>query len=381
VSGLIGSRADVDAFAFTGSGVTAVTVSPQSYSPDVDLRVRILDEFGSTVATINPAVARVSNSVASGLGATWSVTLPAGPATYTALVDGVGSGDPATAGNYSDYASLGRYLISLTTDYAPTALAATIVGLPTATVGVAYSATPVTVSGGTAPYVWSAIGLPAGLVIDATSGHVTGVPPMSGTFPVDVTVADAALHSVTAQAVIVVDEPSVIADDLTVASKVGQAFSAQLHATGGSGDFAWSAVGTPSGVSVSPLGVVSGTLSASGTYSFEATAVSGDLSDPAAVTLSVTAPRLSFKGDRYLAKGAVGRRYGDSIRVAGGESTFTWRVVSGSLPPGTKLTASGRAAQVSGKPTRRGSYAFAVRVRDGSGHSVYRTFSLTVRRR
>jgi hypothetical protein len=44
-----------------------------------------------------------------------------------------------------------------------------------------------TASGGTAPYTWSATGLPAGITIGSSTGTVSGTPTASGTFNVTVT--------------------------------------------------------------------------------------------------------------------------------------------------------------------------------------------------
>jgi hypothetical protein len=60
--------------------------------------------------------------------------------------------------------------------------------LPNGQLGVAYTAS-LTATGGTAPYTWSATGLPAGLTIN--NGTVSGTPTASGTFSVAVTVTDA----------------------------------------------------------------------------------------------------------------------------------------------------------------------------------------------
>jgi subtilisin family serine protease/subtilisin-like proprotein convertase family protein len=65
-------------------------------------------------------------------------------------------------------------------------------GSQTSTVGTAISPVNHTATGGTAPYTWSATGLPPGLSIDAATGSITGTPTTSGTFTVTVTATDSA---------------------------------------------------------------------------------------------------------------------------------------------------------------------------------------------
>lgn len=71
----------------------------------------------------------------------------------------------------------------------PTSPAVATGTLPAGTVGVPYIAL-LTASGGTPPYIWSAVSLPAGLAINA-DGVLSGTPVAAGTFSVAFTVRDA----------------------------------------------------------------------------------------------------------------------------------------------------------------------------------------------
>ncbi|WP_109506649.1 M14 family zinc carboxypeptidase [Nocardioides speluncae] len=72
---------------------------------------------------------------------------------------------------------------------APGSVTVTNPGNQTSTVGTAVNRTN-SASGGTAPYTWSATGLPAGLSISASTGTITGTPTTAGTSNVTVTARD-----------------------------------------------------------------------------------------------------------------------------------------------------------------------------------------------
>ncbi len=68
-------------------------------------------------------------------------------------------------------------------------LTITTTSLPNATVAVAYAAA-ITASGGTAPYTYSATGLPGNFSINSSTGAITGTPAAAGTASVKATVTD-----------------------------------------------------------------------------------------------------------------------------------------------------------------------------------------------
>lgn len=175
----------------------------------------------------------------------WSATgLPNGM-TISAST-GVISGTPTVAGTASVVVTLNDALGDdpATKSYSLTinaGLAITTASpLPGGQQGIPYSTT-VARAGGTAGYVWSATGTPAGLSIDASTGTIAGTPTASGTSTVSVTVADAAGASVSKDlvlAITVVVAPTISSVTLTNAGatagrieagdKITVVFSAQM---------------------------------------------------------------------------------------------------------------------------------------------------------
>jgi hypothetical protein len=62
-----------------------------------------------------------------------------------------------------------------------------------------------------------------------------------------------------------------------------------------------------------------------------------------------------------LPPGSVNVRYSDTLTASGGNPPYRWTIVSGSLPPGIRLSEAG---SLLGKPTAPGTFPFTVEVRD-----------------
>ncbi len=63
-----------------------------------------------------------------------------------------------------------------------------------------------------------------------------------------------------------------------------------------------------------------------------------------------------------LPNGVVGSAYSAALGASGGSGSFTWSLLSGSLPSGLTLNAAGT---ISGTPTTTGAFTFAVQATDG----------------
>lgn len=386
-NGIITSAADVDRYSFTAAGDTTVDVGTTTFG-DLDVQLRILDSNGVEVASANPATTEVSATQAVGLGAGLTFTAPAAGATYTATIQGSGQGDPAVAGGYSAYASIGNYTVSLATGQPATGqpLGISVASMANGTVGTGYASSPVTASGGTAPYTFSATGLPAGLSVNASTGAVTGTPTAAGSYTPSFTVTDNAGGSVSRPGAITVDPapvPPVTVQNQSASGTVGTAFSQQLLASGGTGSYAWdSTAAMPPGLTLSSSGLISGTPTTAGTYSFVARASSGGNTGSATVTITIApaASPLAWVTGATLPGGKVKTAYSTRVTITGGTAGYSWLRTAGSLPGGTSFTFSGTTATLAGKPARAGTFRFTLRVTDSKGVVISRQFTVVISR-
>lgn len=109
---IITSRADKDVFALgTCTGPVDVVASPAPLSPNLDIKLDLLDGDGNVLDSDNPASDFGDGSTAGGMGAEVSLAEGAGRALF-ARVDGVGNGTVDTG--YDDYASIGHYTLDVT---------------------------------------------------------------------------------------------------------------------------------------------------------------------------------------------------------------------------------------------------------------------------
>jgi large repetitive protein len=183
--------------------------------------------------------------------------------------------------------------LTITVEPPPTITTTT---LPTAPLNGSYSA-PVTATGGVPPLSWSitAGALPAGLKLsNSTTGtvQITGKATAAGssTFTITVTDASAGDPPASQQLTIVVSSLAITTTSPLPPGTVNTAYSQQFTATGGTGTDTWtvaSGSALPSGLSLSSTGLLSGTPTVGGTFTFSITATDSAI-PPAVVTSMFT---------------------------------------------------------------------------------------------
>jgi len=165
---------------------------------------------------------------------------------------------------------------------------------------------------------------------------------------------------------------------------VNAAYSNQINpATGGTAGYTYTvAAGTnlPAGLSLSPSGLITGTPTIAGNYSFMVTATDNlGCNSTVTFTLNVSAaPGGMNLPPATLPDGIVDAGYTPITlpEAVGGASPYTYLVTGGTLPPG--LTYNPVTREVSGTPTQGGTFTFTVTATDGAGLTASTNYTINV---
>lgn len=358
-------------------------------SPQIVYTLNVVNTVTITTVSITDAYQGVAFSqtltAAGGLGAPYTFTVTAGalPAGLTLSSTGVLSGTPTAAvGSYSftiqardSGTNTGTKAFTQSVWLPPSVTTTT---LPDGYTDQSYSST-LAGTGGRTPYTWSvsAGALPAGITLTGGTGTFSGQPTAAGTSTFTIQLSDA--NGVTATKSLTIasfappsqTSPSTLADAYT-----STAYNVTLAVTGGKAPVTWSAgTGLPPGITLSSAGVLSGTATATGAFTFSTTAT--DANGRTAVTshtINVFAP-LAITTASPLPDGYRAVAYNVTLASTGGSPPVTWSLTSGALPAGLSLGSGGA---ITGTPTASGTFNFSVTVTDKNGIALSKAFALTV---
>lgn len=244
--------------------------------------------------------------------------------------------------------------------------------LPEAVRGQPYSTT-LQATGGSGTHTWTAVSLPAGLSLSST-GTLSGTPANAGAPTVRVRVTSGGQTDERTLA-LGVYEPIVITTTALPSAVVGDGYSLQLNASGGSTNRTWAidAGALPAGMWLSTSGQMGGTPSQPGRSTFTVRATSGPQSATRSLTLDVFA-RLEIT-TASLPNATKGVPYSAALASTAGVSGAKWTVTGGQLPAGVTLNAD--SGLLSGTPSQAGNSSFEVTATT-SLQTARRTFSIAV---
>mgnify|MGYP000622147679 CR=1 FL=1 len=311
---------------------------------------------------------------------TWSVSAGQLPPGLFINPNGVFTGTPSADGIYAfvvqvrDSAGLiASKLFSLT--ILPRLEITTEATLPRARVGTAYRQL-FEASGGAPPYSWSSEDpMPPGMSFES-AGAVSGRPTTTGTFAFSVTVTDSRGVRASKRFSLTVLPPllSITTTSPLPNGRVGQAYSLTFAASGGAAPIEWSATGLPPGLQFSAAGALTGTPTATGSFTLTVT-----VTDAARETASgrfvitITAAPLEITTAAALPRARVAESYSTTFAAAGGAAPYSWSAAS--VPGGLSMSAGG---VLSGIPNTAGSFTIAVTVTDSEKNTASRQFTLVI---
>ena len=264
--------------------------------------------------------------------------------------------------------------------------------LPAATEDALYSQS-LTATGGTEPYTWSLMtGAPSWLSINASNGNVTGTPPVgeAALSPINFTavVTDSTSTDAMASFNVSVFEALQITTIGLPNVQIGVQYDRTLQASGGSGSYTFSLVGTqtlPIGLSMSAQGQITGNAACgtagTSSYTFQVEDSQG-LTATKAMNLTVdagTCAPLTISSNQSLPGGTQFTLYQFQFAANGGTAPYSWAFTTPASAP-SWLMVNATTGWLSGTAGQgeSGLVSFGVTVTDDNAITSQRTFFLNI---
>lgn len=238
---------------------------------------------------------------------------------------------------------------------------------PTATAiqGLNFLYGPVTINATTA--VFTATGLPPGLIVNPASGNISGSPAVVGSLPASFTVvlkAENSSGSDTRTITLTVNPtPPLITSPAAASGQVGLAFTYAITAS--NSPTSYGASGLPGGLTVNgTTGVITGTPTQAGTFAATISATNAGGTSSQALSLTITpAPSAPVFSGNASPGGTQGVFFTYAPTFSGSPTAYA--LSAGTLPAGLTLnTASG---VISGTPTQIGTFNVTLQATNAGG--------------
>ena len=355
------SNSDTASQNYTVTVNPAIVVSPTSPT-------------GLAIGTVgNPYSQSITASGGAGGTYTFTTTDPLDGLTLTP--GGLLSGSPTTYGTFSIIVTAtdsdggtGSQQYTLTVNPAIIVSPTSSTGLAIGTLGNFYSQTISATGGAGGSYTFTEVGSLDGLSLNASSGTLTGTLTAVGSYTFTVTATDSdggtgtQQYTLTVHPAIIVSPTSAIG--LAIAT-VSNYYSQTITASGGAGSpFTFTTTGPLDGLGLSTGGLLTGSPTTYGTFTFTITATDGDAGTGSQqYKLTVNPPIIvSPTSPTELAIATVGNNYNQTITASGGAgSPYTFTTAD--PLDGLSLSSDGT---LSGSPTTFGTFTFTVTATDGN---------------
>lgn len=241
--------------------------------------------------------------------------------------------------------------------------------------------TNVVASGGITPYAFSFVNTSNDGLSISPSGAITGTPTAIGSYLFPVTLSDATGQSIVVNLTLFVATPLTVLTATLPNGNIGTAYSQSLLAGGGTPAFTWLLVpgvgALPPGLSLSTSGVITGTPTTGGSYTFTVQVTDAGkrtASKSLSIAISISAINITTNS---LPSGLLGVAYSQTLGVTGGAAPLTWRLASGAFPQGLILDPA--KGVISGTPAGQlGLSTFTIQVTDSSSPPLTATKAFTI---
>jgi hypothetical protein len=249
--------------------------------------------------------------------------------------------------------------------------------------GTAFSFTT-TASGGYGGNTWTVTSgtLPPGITLDPSTGIISGQPANTGSFPLGITVQDAAGRTATKTVTLKITTPLVITTASLAVGYLGTPYSESIQTTGGISPFSFSYTGVlPTGLALgASTGTISGTPSVAGLTNLSISVTDSTYPTPVTVSQSVS---LRIWNALSIAPTSIPTAtqkaaYSTTLTGIGGAVPHSWSIATGTLPQGLNLDSA--TGTIAGTPANCGAFPVTARLTDSAPapKSVDKALTLTI---
>jgi hypothetical protein len=223
------------------------------------------------------------------------------------------------------------------------------------------------ISASNGPTSYGALGLPAGLTVDPSTGLISGTPTQAGQVSVTISGSNARGSGSASLTVTLLPQPPAITSNTSASATDGQTFFYQITATNFPSSYALTG-SLPQGLSFdTSRGVLVGTPTVSGTFTLgmAASNAGGTGTDPLILFVLLPPPPVVTSTTSVTGTDGVGLQY--QINATNNPTSFS----ATGLPPGLQYNTT--TGQVNGVPSASGTFAGTISAINagGTGSSVF----------